>query len=240
MRGDDFTASFETPLLDRLDEAWEQFSVLKKMPRIGPLEFGGTSEGQFTKRTVSWSVDGFHWRLCGQARSDEKVDVTGQRARDAAEELVDEKRDGYRSMAPTAHTTWLWIARTSYINVVRELRWDFQYQEMPDEVYVEVDSGRRSTGGDLVLWCMHLLDSSCQQQHTISLSSAEAELHEVVKGAARGLFIQNVLQAMELKSVVRVGRDSSAAAGITQMLGAGRVRDLEVKEILDTRTVQVA
>ena len=27
----------------------------------------------------------------------------GKSARDAAEELVDEKRDGYRSMAPTAH-----------------------------------------------------------------------------------------------------------------------------------------
>ena len=82
-----------------------------------------------------------------------------------------------------------------------------------------------------MFWGKHLLDSHCQQQHTISLSSAEAELHEVVNGAARGLFIRNVLQAMELKAVVQVGRDSSAAAGITPRVGAVRERHLEVKDL---------
>ena len=73
---------------------------------------------------------------------------------------------------------------------------------MPDEDHVEVDSDwaqqcprtRRSTGGGEVFWSNQLLDSYCQQQHTISLSSAEAELHEVVNGTA--------LQAMELKATV--------------------------------------
>ena len=53
--------------------------------------------------------------------------------------------------------------------------------EMPDEVYVEVDSDwaqyprtRRSSGGGPVFWVKHLLDSYCQRQHTISLNSAEA------------------------------------------------------------------
>ena len=98
-----------------------------------------------------------------------------------------------------------------YINAVMELPWDVQHPEMPDEVYVEVDSDwaqrprtRRSTGGGLVIWGKHLLDSCCQQQHVISLSSAETELLEVLNGAARGLFIRNVLQAMELTAVVRV------------------------------------
>ena len=126
----------------------------------------------------------------------------------------------------------------SYINAVPELRWDFQNQEIPDEVHVEVDGNwaqcprtRRPIGGGLVFWGKHLLDSFCQQQHTISLSSAEAELHEIVNGAARGLFIRNVLQAMELKAGVSVGTDLSAAARITQRLGAGRVRRLEVKDL---------
>ena len=84
---------------------------------------------------------------------------------------------------------------------------DFQYQELPDEVDVEVDSDwaqcprtRRSTGGGLVFWCKHLLDSYCQQQHAMSLSSAGAEIHEVVNGAARRLFLHS-----ERKAVVRVG-----------------------------------
>ena len=71
----------------------------------------------------------------------------GKRARDAAEELVDEKRDGNRSMATTAHYVAVdrpdlqqLMRLASYINAVLELRWAFQNQEMPDEAYVEVDS----------------------------------------------------------------------------------------------------
>ena len=95
--------------------------MLKKMAKIGPPVFGGTSDGQFTKRTVSWSVDGFHWkadkshgekvvRYCFLDKREARRRLTspgskhsGRSARDAAEELVDEKRDGYRSMSPTAH-----------------------------------------------------------------------------------------------------------------------------------------
>ena len=62
VHGDDFIASGETQSWDMLDQALEQFFVLKKMPRNEPLEFGGSSEGQLTKRTVSWSVDGFQWK----------------------------------------------------------------------------------------------------------------------------------------------------------------------------------
>ena len=50
-----------------------------------------------------------------------------------------------------------------------------------------------------------------------------------MNGAARALFIRNVLHAAELKAIVRVGTDSSAIAGITQRVCAERVRHLEVK-----------
>ena len=65
----------------------------------------------------------------------------------------------------------------------------------------------------------------------MSLSCAEAELHEFVDGAARGLCIRNVLQATELRAVVRTGKDSSAAVRITQRLRGARVRHLEVKDL---------
>ena len=79
------------------------------------------SEGQFTKRTVSWSASGLHWKV-DSAHGEEVVrycfldkrDVprrlmspgsnhVGKSARDVAEELLGEKRDGYRSMVPAAH-----------------------------------------------------------------------------------------------------------------------------------------
>ena len=69
VHGDDFAASGETQSLGMvIDEGLERFFVLKKMPRLGPPELGGTSEGQFTKRTVNWKADmTTHMvkRLCG-------------------------------------------------------------------------------------------------------------------------------------------------------------------------------
>ena len=44
VHGNDFMGSGETQSLDMLDEALEQFFVLKKMPKIGPPEFRGSSE----------------------------------------------------------------------------------------------------------------------------------------------------------------------------------------------------
>ena len=80
----------------------------------------------------------------------------------------------------------------------------------------------------MVVWCS---EQALAGQHTTSLSSAEAELHEVVNGAARGLFIRNVLRALVVKAVMRVGTGSSVVAGLTQRLGARRVRHLEVKDL---------
>ena len=118
VHGDDVMAAGETQSLDMLVEALEQFFALMKMPRIGIPEFGGISDGQFTKRTVSWSVDGFHWtadnshgekvvRYCflDKREATRRLTLPGSRhigksGRDAA---VGERRDGYRSMAPTAH-----------------------------------------------------------------------------------------------------------------------------------------
>ena len=82
----------------------------------------------------------------------------------------------------------------------------------------------------LCFWGKHLLDG--QQQHTISRSNAEAELHEIVNGMARGLFGRNVSQSVDVVDKLRVGSDSSAASGgILKRLGAGHVRHLEAKDL---------
>ena len=52
-QGEDFIASGETQSLGMLDEALEQFFVLKKMPRIGLVSSEETSEGQCTKEENS-------------------------------------------------------------------------------------------------------------------------------------------------------------------------------------------
>ena len=80
-------------------------------------------------------------------------------------------------------------------------------------------------------WSHELHVKKSRNKNTMPLSSAEAKLHEVDNGTARGLFIRHVLQAIELKATVRVETDSTAAPGITQRLGAVWVRHLEVKDL---------
>ena len=84
----------------------------------------------------------------------------------------------------------------------------------------------------MVFWGHHLLESYSCQQASVALSSAEAELHETVQGAARGLFVRNVLEVMlGAAPLVEVAADASAAIGVAQRLGAGRIRHLEAKEL---------
>ena len=106
-------------------------------------------------------------------------------------------------------------------------------------MYVEVDSDwaqcprtGRSTGGGLVLWGQHLLEAYVGQEQSVSLSSAESELHQMVQGSARGLHLRNIFEEiLDAPPLVRVGSDASAAIGISARLGAGRVRHLEAKEL---------
>ena len=93
----------------------------------------------------------------------------------------------------------------SCLNAVPDLRSEYRYQALPVEVYSGMDSDLiptdteihrwRSRGGGFVFWGKPSLDSYCQQQYTMALSSAEAELHEIVHGTAPGLFVRNVLQS---------------------------------------------
>ena len=129
VHGDDITAAGDTPSLDMLDETLVQFSVLKKMPRIGPPEVGGASDGQFTKGTVSWRAYGFHWKaddshggkvvgvlFSSQARSNEEDDVTKHQSTLAEAHEMHLKNLSVRYVTGTdgwyrQHTTWLWISQ---------------------------------------------------------------------------------------------------------------------------------
>jgi hypothetical protein len=256
--------------------------VLKKLPRVGPPELGGSESGRFTKRwitfakgTFQWSADEIHIQkvieyCCADRRTTERVigpgsKTIGKAMKNAADELEGMSWSEYRTMAPPAHyvaadrpdiqyTTAVLMRSLdsptvlqqqqlfrlgAYLNKHPVLLWIFEYQEMPVEVYVEVDSDwaqcprtRRSTGGGLVIWGKHLLDAYVGQEQSVSLSSAESELHQMVQGAARGLHLRNILaEVLETAPRVRVGSDASAAIGITARLGAGRVRHLEAKEL---------
>ena len=63
---------------------------------------------------------------------------------------------------------------------------------------------------------------------TISLSSGEAEFNGGVVACCEGLFYQQILAHLGVNVKMRVHVDSSAARGVFQRQGAGRIRHLEV------------
>ena len=70
----------------------------------------------------------------------------------------------------------------------------YPWQTEPSQIDGFVDSdwagcsgSRRSTSGGAMLWARHVLKSYSTTQATIALSSAEAELYALVKGAAQML-----------------------------------------------------
>ena len=89
-------------------------------------------------------------------------------------------------------------------------------------------TARKSTsGGDAVLGrCC--VKSWSKTQGTVAQSSAESELIATVRGATEGIGLISLAQDLGLSLLVRLHVDASAAPGIIERRGVGRVRHLDV------------
>ena len=84
-------------------------------------------------------------------------------------------------------------------------------------------------------------------QHTVAQSSAEAELTATVKGATGAIGFVSLAADLGIESSIRMHIDASAALGIVERRGVGRVRHLDVgmlwlqeqqlKQIVATRKI---
>ena len=77
----------------------------------------------------------------------------------------------------------------------------------------------------------HTLKSYSRQQKTIALSSAEAELHAMVAASSETLGLIALCRDMGLTLKGDVYVDSSAALGIAQRVGSGKVRHVLVQAL---------
>ena len=116
---------------------------------------------------------------------------------------------------------------------VYQFRWQ---EEMDLDAYVDTDfagcaATRRSTSGGVLCRGGHLLKHWSSTQKGVTLSSGEAELAGVVKGTSEVLGLQSVAADMGIKLVAHVRADSSAALGICQRSGIGKVRHLAVAQL---------
>ena len=116
--------------------------------------------------------------------------------------------------------------------------WIFPFQRMTDamNVYVDTDFGgcqttRRSTSGGIAMRGRHPLKHWSLTQTTIALSSGEAELSGICRGASIALGLQSLAQDLGISLKIHLFTDATAAIGICRRRGLGKIRHLHVSDL---------
>ena len=142
-----------------------------------------------------------------------------------------------RRMANPRQGDWAALKRIGrYLKGSQRLIQHFRWQQMPETVDVLTDSDWagcrstcRSTSGGITRFGAHTLKTWSSTQATVALSSAEAELYALTKGAAQALGFITLMADMGVQVKATVHTDASAAIGIARRAGLGKLRHLNVR-----------
>ena len=85
----------------------------------------------------------------------------------------------------------------------------------------------KPTSGGVILVGTHLIQSWSTTQLKIALPSGEAEYYGIVKGTSMGLGVREIKTALGIYRQLVINTDASAAKGIANRSGLGKVRHLE-------------
>ena len=77
----------------------------------------------------------------------------------------------------------------------------------------------------------HCIRTWSSNQAVIALSSGEAEFYGIVKEATNALGVSGILKDLNINLAVVVSTDSSAAKGIANRRGLGKLRHIELSEL---------
>ena len=123
-----------------------------------------------------------------------------------------------------------------YLLQYPELVFRYENQRPQKKLKVFVDSNwagclksRKSTSGGVVALGSHIIKSWSTTQGSIALSSGEAELYAIVEGAAKAMGVQSTMTDMGSTIDIQLYTDSSAAKGVVQRNGVGKIRHLQTK-----------
>ena len=123
-------------------------------------------------------------------------------------------------MAKPSQGNWLLLKRLArYLIGAPRLVHLFEWQSQDNHLCVYTDSdwagdksSRKSTSGGIAFVGGHAVKSWSSNQSIIALSSAEAELYALLKGASQALGLQSM--AADFGDTVNVGLYSDASAGL--------------------------
>ena len=118
------------------------------------------------------------------------------------------------------------------------LVWHLPFQAPTDDlnVYVDTDVGgcqatRRSTSGGIAMRGKHPLKHWSLTQSTIALSSGEAELSGICRGASIALGLQSIAVDLGIPLKIHMFTNATAATSICRRRGLGKIPHLYVSDL---------
>ena len=148
-----------------------------------------------------------------------------------------------RKMSAPSEGDWAKLKRlVRYLRDFPTLTYRFAWQNTSAENVLELDAyvdtdfagclvTRRSTSGGMCFLGDHMVRHWSSTQKTVALSSGEAELAGVVRGCAGAIALRSFGWDMGISLRITVHTDSSAAKGVVEREGIGRIRHLEVAQL---------
>ena len=114
----------------------------------------------------------------------------------------------------------------------------YRWQDEPNTITVYSDSDwagcretRKSTSGACFFHGDHLIKAYSKTQANIALSSAEAEYYSMVKAASEGLGLKAMTMDYKKPLSPWMFVDATAAIGVAQRVGLGKLRHLETQSL---------
>ena len=144
-----------------------------------------------------------------------------------------------RFMAKPQHKHWKELKRIGrYLvgkpRVVHMFNWQDEQAVLnvySDSNWAGCHKTRKSTSGACFMHGGHLIRSYSKTQSVLALSSAEAELYALTSAASEGMGMKLMMMEFGTKMDVMVHVDASAAIGIAQRKGLGKIRHLDVQSL---------
>ena len=144
-----------------------------------------------------------------------------------------------RRMSSPRNGDWVALKRVvRYLLGKPRLVWKFGWQEKPKFISAFSDSNwagchdtRKSTSGACFMHGSHLIKAYSRTQSNIALSSGEAEFYGLVSTASEALGLVAMTEDFGDKSEAYLYADASAAIGVANREGLGRIRHLDTQSL---------
>ena len=143
-----------------------------------------------------------------------------------------------RFAAPTTTSMRKLVSLIKYLSGTPKTVYKYEWQQLPSatETFCDTDFAgceitRRSTSGGAIMLGTRNVKHWSSAQTTIALSSGEAEVRGIARGAAHALGFRSIANDLDFPFTISRCSDAMAAIGIARGTGIGRVKHLSTTDL---------